>query len=116
MELTEYEKNKLELVFSYLSKYTNNWFHIKGELLKIVNNETRSKFSRRHDNTKKKFINDFEQLLINYWEELNSGNKIELDQNNLHDLNWKPKNHIQVLININNERKYKAASTKNKSN
>ena len=103
--LTEYEKEKIEIAFDYLNEYTNNWFPIKNELLKIIGNDMRNKFSRRHDNTKKKFINDFEKEVISYWEELNNGVKLDLDENKLHDLDWKPKNHIQVLININNERK-----------
>jgi hypothetical protein len=64
----------------------------------------RNKFSRRHDNTKKKFINEFEKQVIEYWEQLNN-KKLDIDENNIHDSSWKPKNHIQVLININNERK-----------
>jgi len=44
-------------------------------------------FSRRHETTRKLFLNETDKEAIAYWKEL-TGVDLKLDPNHLHDLSW----------------------------
>lgn len=83
-------KDRIEYVAGYVQGNLTDWFLVKkeiivhafpGQLRKTVG------FSKRHRNTKKMLLNEFDLEVIRYWELL-TGIKLEIDPEKLHDPNW----------------------------
>ena len=57
----------------------SDWLVIKKYILKYLNPNYRRRFSTRDEKTKKHIINDFENDLINYYEQ-QFGTRLKLDE------------------------------------
>ena len=56
----------LEAVFSYAS-HVDDWLEIKKELVNMIAPQHRSRFSKRHEETRQQLTNDFERRLAAQW-------------------------------------------------
>ena len=78
----------IDYVIEYVGNATDDWFVIKRELVNSFPPKERSRFSRRHYSPKKHILNEFDQEVINYWEERTATTLI-IDETKLHPDNWK---------------------------
>jgi hypothetical protein len=82
MPLKDKIKSTIVVVSHYAHEETD-WFKIKRLLINSLPSEERVNFSTRHPKTKKHIINDFDNSVIKYWEEL-TGNTIYINSEKLH--------------------------------
>jgi hypothetical protein len=89
MALSEYAKERIEYVASYVQGSVTDWFRLKQIILQAVPGQHRKSIgmSKRHRSTKKMLINDIDREVITYWE-LITGVKLWIDPARLHDPNW----------------------------
>ena len=89
MSLSDILKEKIEYVASYVQSSCIDWFKIKQEIIRSLPGYMRKKtgFSKRHKNTKKMIINDFDREVIKYWEEI-TGLRLFIDESKLHNPEW----------------------------
>jgi len=102
--LTKDIKNKIQFVASYIEDSTNDWFRIKKELINCLPIEERHNFSRRHKTSKKFFINDFDNSVINYWEQI-TGVVLFIDKTRLHKTEDERPPRYWALMEYNEKRK-----------
>jgi len=74
--------------FSYF-KNESSWLKLKKYILKSVNSDLRKKFSKRHHNTKKQILNQFEKDIIEYCK-INFNVILELKEDEKHSNTKKP--------------------------
>ncbi len=104
-------KKLIDYVIDYVGASTNDWFIIKKELVNLFPPKERSRFSRRHYSTKKHILNEFDYLVIGYWEK-KVGTKLIVDEKKLHPKNWAPKMRGWGLKEFNEKRQGKTEITK----
>lgn len=87
--LSDFVKQRIEYVASYVQGSLTDWFLLKQEILRSMPGQVRKSvgMSKRHRSTKKMVINDVDKEVIAYWE-LITGVKLWIDPNRLHDPNW----------------------------
>lgn len=88
-EARKYIMSIVDYVISYSFDKDNqpiesDWFAIKKQILGNCIPKYRGHFSRRHDITKKFFINDFEREIIEYWGQ-KTNHPLHIDESKLHD-------------------------------
>ena len=105
-------KEIVDYVADYVADSTDDWFLIKRELVNNFPPKERVRFSRRHFSTKKHTINDFDRLVIDYWENL-TGNKLSINEDKLHSQNWVQKPKGWGLKKYNDERKRNKSTSAN---
>lgn len=101
---------KICYVTKFVGTSTNDWFRVKKEILGVLAPKERSNFSRRHKSSKKYFLNDFEQAVIDFWKE-KTGIVLEVDQTKLHKFSDERPPRYWGLMKYNETRK--KASLKN---
>jgi hypothetical protein len=69
LSVSDVVENMMELVISYAGT-TDDWLLVKRELLVLLPNHERQRFSRRHAVTKQQTINEYEKILIDMWFEM----------------------------------------------
>lgn len=77
---------QIRFVASYVERHTENWLTIKRELVNSLPWEYRLLFSRRHEQTKKQIVNDFEKEVMELWFGL-TGVHPHIPKDMLHDPN-----------------------------
>ena len=100
--LTDYQKERIAFVADYVQDTTQDWLLVKRHLINAFNPPNRIFFSTRHPQTKKHFINEFDEVVINHWQSL-TGVKLEIEPEKLHDPCWVYKPKGWALIKRNNE-------------
>ena len=87
--LSDFVKQRIEYVASYVQGSLTDWFRLKQEILRSMSGQLRKSvgLSKRHRSTKKMIINDVDREVIAYWE-LITGIKLWIDPARLHDPNW----------------------------
>ena len=75
---------QIRFVASYIEDHTDNWLVIKRELVNSLPWEQRTLFSRRHEQTKKQVVNDFENEVMEFWFQL-TGVRPYIPKNKIHD-------------------------------
>jgi len=76
----------INYVLQYASK-SEDWLAVKKEILWILPNRYRKYFGRRHQTTRKNTLNDFDQLVIDYWHS-ETGKMLKIADNQRHDPEW----------------------------
>jgi hypothetical protein len=105
MELPERIKNRVIFVSEYIGTSTNDWLIIKKRILFSLNKNDRRLFSKRHRYTKKQIINEFDKLVMDFWQSLTNV-KLYISPNKIHDTNWKhDKPHGWALRVFNEQRR-----------
>mgnify|MGYP001410532036 CR=1 FL=1 len=63
------DENIIEIITDYNKVFLedNSWLKLKKYLLKSISPEERKKFSKRHYNSKKQVINDYEKNIIDLY-------------------------------------------------
>lgn len=103
-ELTEHQKARINFVADYVQDSTQDWLQVKRQIINAFDPPSRSLFSTRHPKTKKHFINEFDKLVMSYWESV-TGMNLEVDPDKLHDtLGWVHKPKGWALFKMNHER------------
>lgn len=74
---------QIRYVADFVGSTTSDWFKIKKELLRALPPKYRGLFTRRHDISRKFFLNDFELELMRYWESI-TGTTVIADPARLH--------------------------------
>ena len=89
MPLSDFVKEKIKYVASYVQGSITDWFLIKREIIRQVPGKDRKYigFTKRHQDTKKMLINDLEKEAIELWE-LITGIKPVIDPKRIHDPDW----------------------------
>jgi hypothetical protein len=89
MALTEFMKERVEYVASYVQGSVTDWFILKCIILQGIPGQHRKSLglSKRHRSTKKMIMNSIDHEVIAYWE-LITGVKLRIDPARLHDSNW----------------------------
>lgn len=94
----------IDYVISYVDGNSNDWFRIKMEIINRFPPSERSRFSRRHESSRKHVLNSFDRAVINYWEN-KTGSKLWIDPDKLHPKDWVQRPHGWKICEINEERK-----------
>lgn len=76
----------INYVMQYASK-SEDWLAVKKEILWMLPNKYRKYFGRRHQITRKNTLNDFDQLVIDYWHS-ETGKTLRIADNQRHDPEW----------------------------
>lgn len=76
----------INYVMQYASK-SEDWLAVKKEILWILPNKYRKYFGRRHQITRKNILNDFDQLVIDYWHS-ETGKTLKLAEEKRHNPEW----------------------------
>jgi len=89
MPLSDYAKERITYVASYVQGSVTDWFLLKKIILQGIPGQHRKSIgmSKRHRSTKKMIINDIDREVIDYWE-LITGVRLWIDPARLHDPNW----------------------------
>ncbi len=107
-EIPEHLLSLIDYVISYVDGASNDWFRIKRELINIFPIKERSRFSKRHDSTRKHILNSFDKAVITYWEK-KTGSEIWVDPDKLQPKDWVYRPHGWKLREINEQRKKERA-------
>jgi hypothetical protein len=78
---------KINEVIYIVDGESDDWFKIKKLIVNSLPPKDRKNFTRRHDRTKKSFINDFEREVMEYWAET-TGQEIYVNPNKLQPDDW----------------------------
>lgn len=97
-------KEIIDVVIADIDKTCVDWFLIKKTLVNRFPPKERSRFSRRHNSSKKHLLNEFDHKVINYWES-QTGTKLVLEPSKLHPTIWNPKSRGWGLIVYNESRR-----------
>lgn len=81
--LSPYLKEQIAFVADYVGNESTDWVRIKTELLRLIKNNERDLFSRRHMTSQKQMPNSFDQEVIDYWKTL-TGNNLYIPEDRLH--------------------------------
>lgn len=89
MPLSDYVKERLEYVASYVQHYVTDWFVLKIVILQSMTAKQRKLLgmAKRHRSTKKMFVNDVDLEVIAYWKLL-TGVDVLINPEKLHDPKW----------------------------
>lgn len=89
MPLSDFVKEKIIYVASYVQDSITDWFLIKREIIRQIPGFKRqyTGFSKRHKDTKKMIINDTEKEAMKFWE-LITGVEPVIDPKRIHDPSW----------------------------
>lgn len=89
MPLSNYVKEKIEYVASYVQGYETDWFRLKHIILIAFPGPLRKSvgMSKRHRSTRKMLMNDTDREIIAYWE-LITGVKVKINPDKLHNPDW----------------------------
>lgn len=89
MPLSDYVKERLEYVASYVQGNVTDWFILKRIILQAIPGQHRKSIglSKRHRSTKKMIINDMDREVIAYWK-LITDVELWVDPARLHDPSW----------------------------
>jgi len=101
--LSENLKQKIVEVARYIGSDCTDWVQIKNQILHCIENEERDLFSRRHPRTKKHFVNDHDQAVIEFWEKV-TGVRPFIQDGRSHDSNWVYKPKGWALFEYNRKR------------
>ena len=101
-EITDHIKEAVEII----GCSTVNYLKVKRFVLNRLNPKFRKLFSTRHHSTKKHTLNDADLELIELWM-LETGIKLEIEQEKLHNPEWFPKKRGWGLVLFNKQRKQK---------
>lgn len=94
----------IDYVIAYVDGASNDWFRIKMEIINQFPPKERSRFSRRHQSTRKHILNSFDRAVINYWETKTSS-ELWIDPEKLHPEDWVHRPHGWKIIEINEQRR-----------
>lgn len=102
---------QIAYVASFVGTDCDDWFRIKKQLLWALHPRFRGLFTKRHNVSRKLFINDFEISLMNYWKTI-TGVQPRVDETRLHtDADLRMPRHW-ALMNYNRIKKEKALAKK----
>jgi len=102
---------QIAFVASYVGTESDDWFRIKKQILWALHPRFRGNFTKRHNVSRKLYINDFETQLMAYWESV-TGVKLKVDEARLHtDADLRMPRHWG-LMNHNRIKKEKALARK----
>jgi hypothetical protein len=93
--------DKIHFVASYIGDSTDDWLTIKQQIVISLPWKHRSLFSRRHEQSKKQVINDFEKEVMEEWEK-KTGVCPAIDSAKLHDPTKTIRKHGWALPNRSN--------------
>lgn len=98
--LSKQLKEKIEWTILYVGNECDDWLRIKMEIINNTTNDERVKFSRRHQNSWKQIVNDFDKEVMDYWYK-RTGVKLVIPKEKLHDesIIYQPKNWGLMLFN-----------------
>jgi hypothetical protein len=98
--LSKHLREKIEWTILYVGNECDDWVRIKTEILNNLVNEERKKFSRRHQNSWKQIVNDFDREVMDYWYK-RTGVRLVIPKEKLHDesIIYKPRNWGLMLFN-----------------
>ncbi len=110
-------KKKIDFLILYIGDSTDDWIKVKIELINSLPLNQRIGYSKRHKSSKKYYINDLEESIIDYWKE-KTGIKLFIEEHKLHKLederpskNWglmlynKKRKEAKILREIHDEQK-----------
>lgn len=87
MDIPDKLKEHINNVADYIGQETNDWLVIKRQLIYSFPNEGRKMFSVRHPCTKKQIINEFDKIVMLYWEEI-TGIQPVIEPSKIHSDDW----------------------------
>lgn len=105
-------QERIRYVAAYVADSTDDWLRVKVEIMKAFPPKERKRFSRRHHSTKKHTLNDFDLLVMKFWEN-EVGVELILSEENKHPEDWNPKPPGWGLVEINEQRKLLSKGTAN---
>lgn len=108
MDIPTTLKERIDEVVEYVGNTTTNYLIVKRQLINNFPSYARNFFSARHPCTKKHQLNEFDLAVIHYWFK-QTGLKLEVPVEKLHDPSWKHKKKGWALSLINQSRKYQHA-------
>jgi hypothetical protein len=97
-------KPRIDEVIAYVADTTCDYLLVKRQLINNFPPSSRTLFSARHPCTKKHQLNEFDKLIISYWE-TKTGVKLVVDADKLHSDAWEHKKKGWALSLLNQERK-----------
>jgi hypothetical protein len=96
--------SRIDYVIAYVDGASDDWFRIKMEIINRFPSKDRSRFSRRHESSRKHILNSFDRAVIKYWE-LKTSRTLWINPDKLHPANWTYRPHGWKLSEINEERR-----------
>lgn len=118
IKIPEEYKVVLQLMAEYIGNETNDWITIKSELRKLVSKNKGKLLSTRHYVTFLQIPNEFDYLIMDYWEYL-TGIKLIIPKEKLHSESgwiWRPKNWGLMEFNKKKSEEKRERELRNKKN
>lgn len=107
-------KQRIDEVIGYVGDSTSDYLIIKRQLINNFPTPYRGLFSARHPCTKKHTLNDFDKAVMEYWQK-ETGVKLELDPEKLHDPGWRQRKKGWALVLLNEQRRKPHEAAKRKA-
>lgn len=82
-------KKKIDYVIEFIGDSTDDWLLVKQQIVRSVANSIRVLFSKRHYITLKQIPNEFDKMVMQYWEE-RTGVQLKIPESKLQDPNYVP--------------------------